>query len=263
MDHLTFLSSVTVTQASYGIFLDTIPLQHTPTATHWCVAGQAACVVSCLLLPGGNSAWHAQRCSQLDTSRHMVLCVLLLQRLHPNHEQPRNAFTKYDNGWMLFFKQASTSYSSPTASGPTGGPNGSSIAAGAAATYAAFMAVCHRPFDHLQAQQQQRAAGVAFGGALPYHGSAAGGVPAPNPWGSVQQQQQQNPFLPGAVTATPSSSSPSSPALSGSPFSPFRQQQAQQQYYHAGLHLQPAGAPPAAAQRPAGEPQVGRLLPSA
>lgn len=25
-------------------------------------------------------------------------------RLHPNHEQPRAAFTKYDRGWLLFFK---------------------------------------------------------------------------------------------------------------------------------------------------------------
>ncbi|KAF6264413.1 hypothetical protein COO60DRAFT_1624220 [Scenedesmus sp. NREL 46B-D3] len=43
-------------------------------------------------------------------------------RLHSNHEQPRNAFTKYDNGWMLFFKQATTSYSTPTAAGPTVAP---------------------------------------------------------------------------------------------------------------------------------------------
>ena len=28
------------------------------------------------------------------------------QRLHPNHEQPKHASTKYDRGWLLFFRPA-------------------------------------------------------------------------------------------------------------------------------------------------------------
>jgi hypothetical protein len=194
--------------------------------------------------------------------------VSAVQRLHANHEQPRNAFTKYDNGWMLFFKQATTSYSSPNsaaAAGPTGGANAASIAAGAAATYAAFMAVCFRPLDHLQAQQQLRASGAApiavsnpFGNPAPISsgsGSAAAAQGAFNPWWQQQQQQQQQqrPAVP-QVVASGSGSVPTSPTgFLSSPMSPFTQQQ---QYQHAGLSMQPAGAPPQAAQqRPPGQQQ--------
>ena len=32
------------------------------------------------------------------------LCVV--QRLHPNHEQPKNVYSKYDRGWVVYLKQA-------------------------------------------------------------------------------------------------------------------------------------------------------------
>lgn len=178
-------------------------------------------------------------------------------RLHANHEQPRNAFTKYDNGWMLFFKQATTSYSTPSAAaaGPTGGTNPAGVAAGAAATYAAFMAVCYRPLDHLQAQQQMRAAGAApaaganpFGNPAQYSSSSGSGNAAAqgtfNPW---WQQQQQRPAALPSVNPGPSSVPTSPTGFPTSPMSPFTQQQ--QYQHHAGLSLQPAGAPPQAAQQ--------------
>jgi hypothetical protein len=31
---------------------------------------------------------------------------VLLQRLHPNHEQPKNVYSKYDRGWVIYIKQA-------------------------------------------------------------------------------------------------------------------------------------------------------------
>lgn len=160
---------------------------------------------------------------------------------------------------MLFFKQATTSFSSPAAAaaaasaGVTGAGLGGNPASGAAATFAAFMAVCHRPLEHLHAQQQLRASAPGATGQLqdsPSFGGTAANPFAPaaaplNPW-----QQQQQPGRP-PLLSSPSSSNPSSPYASSIPAAAAGgPQQQQQQFYHqSGLQVQAAGAPPAAAQQ--------------
>lgn len=76
-------------------------------------------------------------------------------RLHQNHEQPKNASTKYDRGWLLFFRPAAAA-ASP---------------AGAREVFARFIDCCNRPIDYLAAS----------------NAAAAGSV------GMQQQQQQQLP----------------------------------------------------------------------
>eukprot|EP00878_Enallax_costatus_P001629 GHUV01001781.1.p1 GENE.GHUV01001781.1~~GHUV01001781.1.p1 ORF type:complete len:629 (+),score=241.08 GHUV01001781.1:810-2696(+) len=178
-------------------------------------------------------------------------------RLHPNHEQPRNAYTKYDNGWMLFFKQATTSFSSPAAAAAaaTAGVSGAGLnnnaGGGAAATFAAFMAVCHRPLEHLHAQQQIRALAPGATGQLQDMSNFGAHTANPfaiapaayNPW---QQQQAARPQL----VAGAGSSNPSSPQYANSApgaYPSFGQQQ--QLYNQSGLQVEPAGAPPVAAQQ--------------
>jgi len=198
--------------------------------------------------------------SLLPSAVRPVAVPPALQRLHPNHEQPRNAFTKYDRGWLLFFKQSQAGPSALPPPPAANAPNPASIAAGAASTFAAFMVICSRPLDQLQQQRQSRSSGHAAVDVV-----SGSHLTAANPWQQHQQQQQQQQQQgPAGMTASwPAAhlvhnSNPfagnTGGSSSGTPTHAQQQNPStlQQHYYHAGVQLQPAAAPPAAAQGPAG-----------
>ncbi|GBF96028.1 hypothetical protein Rsub_08843 [Raphidocelis subcapitata] len=84
-------------------------------------------------------------------------------RLHPNHEQPKVAYTKYDRGWLLFFRPAAAA---------AGGPSGARDA------FERFVDCCNRPLDYLAAANAAAGAASAPAAAGPSQASQA---PAPAP----------------------------------------------------------------------------------
>lgn len=92
-------------------------------------------------------------------------------RLHPNHEQPKNAATKYDNGWLLYFRPAATAASQPAAR----------------AAFTRFIDVAARPLDHLAAGHAPAPAPTPAAMTAPVSAPAAA-ASAGNPWHQPLQQ---------------------------------------------------------------------------
>lgn len=102
------------------------------------------------------------------------ICFAFAQRLHPNHDVPRNTYTKYDRGWLMFFK--------PAQSGANVGV--------ARAEFIRFMDVCNRPMDRLTSAPPPHPHPVAS--SCNYPPAAAGGITSANyppVWGPPPFQQ--------------------------------------------------------------------------
>jgi hypothetical protein len=135
-------------------------------------------------------------------------CVFLVavQRLHPNHVQPRNIHCQYQSGWTMFFSPARIQGSIPAGAVAAQHPD---------AAFAAFLATASRPLEQLQQQQQLRLA-----------------VTSANPWAHVPP------------AAAPPAQAPYA-GVTGS-YGGALQPPHQQPYMHAGQQMQPASGPPSA-----------------
>lgn len=174
-----------------------------------------ACYSKCLCM-------HIIRIRQQEWPALKCMCVCMppdcsVQRLHPNHVQPRNIYSQYNSGWIMFFQPARTQGMMPSGGVSPQSPD---------AAFAALLATASRPLEQLQQQQQVRMAAVAA-----------------NPWvhGAPSASMQLGPAPPHAGH-TGSSGYWSQPAL-------------QQPYMHAGLQMQPQAAPPSASYQQ--QPQYG------
>lgn len=117
-------------------------------------------------------------------------------RLHPNHEQPKNAATKYDNGWLLYFRPAATAASQPAAR----------------AAFTRFIHVAARPLDHLAAGHAPALAPTPAAMTAPVPAPAAAAA-AGNPWRQPLQQAPATGEAAGGSEAPPTA--PTAASASG------------------------------------------------
>jgi len=194
------------------------------------------------------SSLHAQHSKPLlpaPSPTHKTHLNLCKQRLHPNHEQPKNASTKFDSGWLLFFRPAVAAASR----------------AEAREAFHRFIDCCNRPLDYLAAANNAAAAAApttpsAAAAAAPQWPPAQ--LPAQSPTRIQQQQQQQQPLPsyppPNPWGGPPAPQAPSSPlAAAGTgggtgqpPFSypPGELSRVPSRLTARPLQLRPADAPP-------------------
>lgn len=151
--------------------------------------------------------------THIDTVRLGTPCRMChsLQRLHPNHVQPRNIHAQYNSGWTMFFQPARTQGQIPPGALQAQHPD---------AAFAAFLATASRPLEQLQQQQQLRLAAAAA-----------------NPWAHVAPATPAT----GPMTAQLPYAGATGSSGHGAP---PQQYQPQQPYMHAGLQMQPASGPP-------------------
>lgn len=169
-------------------------------------------------------------------SHHTVTPLRLSppQRLHPNHEQPKNASTRYDSGWLLFFRPATTA-NSPAA---------------AREAFNKFIDCCNRPLDYLavlnaaaasspiRAQPEQRPQPMH-----PLQRPQPMYPPVPSTWsGALSQPTTRPPVAAAAVPMAP----PTAPSgVAQYPTIALHQPTSDVQEAAGGLvQLQPADAPP-------------------